>query len=94
MKQLNQVGQWVVKQRKSRGMTQLDLSETLGISPRTLSKIENGFDMRLSLLLEIADAVGGDASELITQRPRPGLTAQHVQEIEHHLSAIKQLLYA
>jgi transcriptional regulator with XRE-family HTH domain len=90
---LKTIGQWIVDQRKSRGMTQLRLSDAVGISPRTLSKIENGFDMKMSLFLAIADVVGEDAAELLA-RPsaRTTLTDENVQEIEQHLQAIKQLL--
>jgi transcriptional regulator with XRE-family HTH domain len=92
---LKTIGQWIVDQRKSRGMTQLRLSDAVGISPRTLSKIENGFDMKMSLFLAIAEVIGDDdAAELLAlPSARTTLTDENVQEIERHLQAIKQILH-
>ena len=90
---LLEIGQWIVDQRKKRGMTQLDLAEEVGVSPRTLSKIENGYDMKMSLFLAITEAVGADASEILSlSSEAPTLTDDKVHEIELHLQAIKQIL--
>ncbi|MGI2181062.1 helix-turn-helix domain-containing protein [Shewanella oncorhynchi] len=87
------IGQRIVDQRKMRGMTQTQLSENVGISTRTLSKVENGFDIKLSLFLAISDALGADAAELLQlSGSRSALTEANVQEIEQHLQAIKALL--
>ncbi|MCT8858335.1 helix-turn-helix domain-containing protein [Shewanella xiamenensis] len=90
---LLEIGQWIVDQRKKRGMTQLDLAEEVGVSPRTLSKIEHGYDMKMSLFLAITEAVGADASEILAlSNEAPKLTDDKVHEIEQHLQAIKQIL--
>lgn len=47
----------IKQQRKSLQMTQRDLSSKTGISPRSLSAIENGGDMQLSTLLKICAAL-------------------------------------
>lgn len=92
---LNIVGQRIVTKRKKIKMSQVQLAEKVGISDRTLGKIEKGFDMRLSLMLAIADALEMDPKMLLSEDVDDGLTSlskAEKQQILGHLKAICQLL--
>ena len=52
---------------KKRGLTQIDLSDRLGINRVSLSRIlSNKNDMRISTIKKIADAIGCDVSEFFS----------------------------
>ena len=92
---LNIVGQRIVTKRKKMKISQVQLAEKVGISDRTLGKIEKGFDMRLSLMLAIADALEIDPSMLLSEDVDDQLTSlsnAEKQQILGHLKAICQLL--
>lgn len=92
---LHIVGQRIVTKRKSMKLSQVELAEKVGISDRTLGKIEKGFDMRLSLMLAIADALDIEPTELLSERIDDELTSLSYvekQQILSHLKAICQLL--
>jgi|GEM_PF-6751598 len=93
---LNIIGQRIVAKRKKMKITQVQLAEQVGISDKTLGKIENGFDMRLSLLFAIADVLQIDAIELIRSDDSAdslsSLSQENKQQICDHLKAICQLL--
>jgi predicted transcriptional regulator len=55
--------------RKSVGLTQEELAETLGITQPSLSKLENQDDMQVSTLRRLIEALGGRL-EIIAHMPR------------------------
>lgn len=73
---LREVGRRVADARKARGWTQEALSESVGIEPVTLSRLETGDRaLGLSMLARIADALGvglGDLLDLQRDLPEPG----------------------
>lgn len=76
-------------------ISQVQLAEKVGISERTLGKIENGFDMKLSLLLAISDALEIDIAQLLSEDNDESLSSLSETEKEQicsHLKAICQLL--
>lgn len=63
---LRAVGRRVSEARKSRGYTQEQLSEVVGIEPVTLSRLETGHRaLSLSMLARIAEALGLGLGELL-----------------------------
>lgn len=55
--------------RKSRGLTQVQLAEKVGISQAHISRLENGDDsVSLKLLAELAQALGVRPSDLLMDR--------------------------
>lgn len=72
---LRAVGQRVAQARKDRGFTQEQLSETLGIEPVTLSRLETGHRaLSLSTLARVADVLGialGDLLDVSRALPKP-----------------------
>ena len=92
---LHVLGQRIVTKRKVLKMSQIQLADKVGISDRTLSKIEHGYDMRLSLLLAIADALEMDVGQLLRLNNDISLTvlnADEKQQICDYLKAICNLL--
>ncbi len=75
-------------------MTQIELAAVVGIGKRTIGKIENGYDMRLSVLLAIADALNVPLHELLDyeQTALPTLSTCEREKILGHLKAIAELL--
>ncbi|HUO08594.1 MAG TPA: XRE family transcriptional regulator [Phycisphaerae bacterium] len=55
--------------RKSVGLTQEDLAESLGITQPSLSKLENQDDMQISTLRRVIEALGGEL-EVIAHLPK------------------------
>lgn len=97
---LNIIGQRIAAKRKKMTITQVQLADQVGISDKTLGKIENGFDMKLSVLFAIADVLKIDAIELmrsddsadtLSSLNQP-LSNKNKQQICDHLKAISQLL--
>ena len=90
---LNIVGQRIVTQRKKLKLTQIQLAEKVGISERTLGKVENGFDMRLSMLLAISDALNMDVARLLSNNGDSDTNLDsNKQQILEHLDAIRLLI--
>lgn len=88
------IGQRIVHYRKKRDMTQLALSSVVGIGEKTMGKIEKGYDMRLSVLLAISDALDVPLPDLLDyeQTALPTLSACEREKIIQHLKAIADLL--
>ena len=60
--------------RKSKGITQKELAEMLGIKPPTLSQIENGNNPKIETLEKVSSALGCYVHELIeTEETKEGL---------------------
>ncbi|MGB0895329.1 MAG: helix-turn-helix domain-containing protein [Parashewanella sp.] len=90
---LAKVGQRIVRYRKNKGIKQVQLAEAVGISKRTLSKIENGHDSQLSVLMAIADALEIDISQITSGLERkPHVDPNYVSVIEHYLESIENQL--
>ena len=67
-RELVTLGEVVVRARERAGLKQSDVAAKLGVPASYLSKIENG-TRRLDVieLLQIADAIGIDAAEIVTE---------------------------
>ena len=60
------VGRWIQEIRKSRGLTQLELSQMLDLSTKYISNIECGFKTpKLNTFVAIANALQCDAHLLL-----------------------------
>ena len=60
------LGQRIRLMRKRKGLTQLHLSELVGLSPTYISYIESGYkSMSLATFIEIANALNVTADELL-----------------------------
>ena len=55
----------IKKVRQSKGITQKELAEMLGIKPPTLSQIENGNNTKIETFEKVASALGCSIVELI-----------------------------
>lgn len=89
------IGQRIGNQRKKMKMTQTQLADTVGVSSRTIGKIERGYDMRLSVLMAISDALDMRLRDLLDyspQEPLAILSQADKQKICRHLQAIAELL--
>ncbi|WP_417761703.1 helix-turn-helix domain-containing protein [Shewanella sp.] len=88
------IGQRISHHRRRLKMTQLQLATLVGVGERTMGKIEKGFDMRLSVVMAIADALKVPVAELLDYEQAAPLTlsAHEQQKIAYHLKAIKDLL--
>ncbi|GIU12987.1 hypothetical protein TUM3792_02140 [Shewanella sp. MBTL60-007] len=75
-------------------LSQVQLADRVGISDRTLSKIENGYDLKLSLLLAICDALNIETAELLSENNSnaSSLSDESRLQIDSHLNAIRKLL--
>jgi transcriptional regulator with XRE-family HTH domain len=58
-------GQAIKSARIRAGLTQQTLAERAGLALRTLTRIENGEDIKLSTLLAIADALNLSITDLV-----------------------------
>jgi transcriptional regulator with XRE-family HTH domain len=70
-----QIGARIRDLRKDRGLRQADLAQILGLSRSSVANIEAGRQGQISLthLQQIADALGGNVTELATTSPAPWL---------------------
>ena len=60
------IGGFLKQLRKEKGITQQNLAEVLGVSGRTVSRWETGFNMPdLDLLIEIADYYDVEIREIL-----------------------------
>lgn len=92
---LTLIGQRIVDQRKVKKMSQVKLADKVGISDRALRKFERGYDMKLSVLLAIAEALEIDAAQLLSEDNDSAiltLSKEEKLQICSHLKAICQLL--
>lgn len=63
---LNKVGRRIQEARKAKGITQSELSQMVGLSPKYISNIECGFKMpKLNTFVSIANALQCDANSLL-----------------------------
>ena len=61
------IGQYLKELRKSKNLTQEDLSEKLGVSRRSVSRWETGNNLPdLDLLIELADFYDVDLRDMLT----------------------------
>ncbi len=61
------IGKFISKCRKEKGMTQMQLAESLGITDRAISKWENGKAMPdSSIMLELCSILGITVNDLLT----------------------------
>ncbi len=68
-KQLGIDGASVLAKRESRGLTITGLAAMIGVSERTMYRIESGaIDARLSVVGRIADALGVDFTDLVRRK--------------------------
>ena len=55
---LVEIGEVIKARRRQEGFRQVDLAQWIGVSPPVLNKIEQGKEIRLSLLLHICQELG------------------------------------
>lgn len=61
------IGGFIAEQRKSVGLTQMQLAERLGITDRAVSKCETGRAMTdSSLMLQLCEILGISVNELLS----------------------------
>ena len=61
------IGKFIAECRKQKGLTQLQLSEKLGITDKAISKWERGISMPdASIMLEVCDILGISVNELLS----------------------------
>ncbi len=61
-------GETLKRIRKTRGITQVDLAETLGVSQAGISKIERGYPTTTTMLEATCQALGLDLHVRVTER--------------------------
>ena len=60
------IGKFIAECRKEKGLTQMQLSEKLGITDKAVSKWERGITMPdTSIMLELCDILGISVNELL-----------------------------
>jgi transcriptional regulator with XRE-family HTH domain len=60
------LGSAIAKARRDRDLTQADLARQIGLSPSTLSRIENDHELpHRNTLMELVEALELDAQELV-----------------------------
>ena len=65
--------------RKSVGLTQEEVAESLGITQPSLSKLENQDDMQISTLRRLVEALGGQL-EIIVHLPRGDICVRQTKK--------------
>lgn len=65
---LKRFGEWLYKERDSRGIKQMDIENACGISHVMISKYENGADIRVSTLSKILDALDYEPVVIIRRK--------------------------
>lgn len=59
-------GKHIMQRRRELGLTQEELADKVGVSQKTISKIENGLEeLKITALAVIADALSCEITELI-----------------------------
>lgn len=75
------IGAFLKQLRKERGITQENLAEVLGVSGRTVSRWETGFNMPdLSLLIEIADYYDVEIKEILDGERKSEIMDKEIKE--------------
>ena len=75
------IGGFLRTLRKERGVTQEQLAEVLGVSGRTVSRWETGYNMPdIDLLIELADYYGVEIRELLDGERRCDTVDQEMKE--------------
>lgn len=64
--QSRRIGQIIREARKARGMTQMKLSELVGVSYQQVQKYEKGSDISVKRLKQIAKAVNMPIAQFVT----------------------------
>lgn len=82
------IGKFIKEQRKTKGLTQLQLAEKIGVSEKTISKWEcgNGFP-DTTLMLPLCSALGISANELLSGKILS--TDEYMQQAENNLIKLK-----
>lgn len=72
--------------RKSRGITQVDMSEKMGVGQSNYAYLEDrGEKLTVEQLGKIAGALGVTVGELLTDEPQTGQDSERVKELERDL---------
>ena len=62
---LKEFGEWLYKERDSRGIRQTDIEKACGISHVMISKYENGANIRIDSLIKVLGALGYDTKIMV-----------------------------
>lgn len=75
------IGKFLKQLRKEKGITQQNLAEVLGVSGRTVSRWETGFNMPdLDLLIEIADYYDVEIREILDGERKSEIMDKEMKE--------------
>ena len=81
------IGAYLKELRKEKGITQEELAEKLGVSGRTISRWETGFNMPdISLLVEIAEFFDVSIPEIIKGERKSENMNEEVKEVAETMS--------
>ena len=81
---MNTIGERIKKLRKKAGLTQDQLSEKLGIGPKSLSSIERGtVGVSLSTLLKICDVLSISSNSLLFENSHKNNVAAITEKLGH-----------
>lgn len=81
------IGAYLKELRKEKGITQEELAEKLGVSGRTISRWETGFNMPdISLLVEIAEFFDVSIPEIIKGERKSEIMNEDVKEVAETMS--------
>lgn len=81
------IGAYLKELRKEKGLTQEELAEKLGVSGRTISRWETGFNMPdISLLVEIAEFFDVSIPEIIKGERKSENMNEEVKEVAETMS--------
>lgn len=87
---LKELGQRIADLRKDAGLTQAQLAEKVGVSQQIIASYENGRrNFPVARLLELAEALGVQAGELLTGTPET--KRRRKSRLDEQLAAIKEL---
>ena len=79
------IGKFILKLRKEKNMTQIQLAERLGVTDRAISKWENGRGMPdLSLMKPLCDELGITINEL--------LSGKKIEEKDYYIKSEENIL--
>ena len=65
---LKEFGEWLYKERDSRGIRQMDIEKACGISHVMISKYENGANIRIDSLIKVLEALGYDTKIMVRRK--------------------------
>lgn len=87
---LKELGQRIADLRKDAGLTQAQLAEKVGVSQQIIASYENGRrNFPVARLLELAEALGVQAGELLTGKQE--LHTRRTSRLDKQLVAVRQL---